>query len=123
MRLLSNIPSKMQNYLKPLKTEFLVDEKDHAAIFSNIESIYQANKFLLTEMQKAGNDVIQLGHVLVKFGPVLKIYIQYVNNFSNSVSVIEKNLKNVAVSEFCTVNKFFSSFTGKITPETSLLPF
>jgi hypothetical protein len=71
---------------------------------------------LLNEFEKANGDPIQLSKTFIKMGPVLKIYINYINNYGNSITTYEHYLKNPVFSNFCNViiSIFFLFKNGKI---------
>ena len=65
--------------------------------FSNIKEIQNVHKILQIELQKVEENfpwVDEIGTVLIKIAPHLKVYGEYVNNFKTASDVLQRNLEN-----------------------------
>ncbi|KAJ1674700.1 hypothetical protein EV182_002747, partial [Spiromyces aspiralis] len=94
-------------YLVPMRKKGIVDEHELGILFGNVETIYafHANHFhqALLESVKgrssrsaesqhltAGADDTRIGQVFIKFGPILRLYSNYANNYPLATQLLRK---------------------------------
>ena len=90
--------------MKQIREKNLLNNEDVKSLFSNIESIHQANTIILSEFEKSNEEAIEISQVFLKYGEALKIYINYVNNYEKSMFTYEKCIKNSKFKNLCNVN-------------------
>lgn len=93
----------MESFVMALRQQQLMDElelnRQHVkAIFSEIEVLFNFQRFLLEQLEKKQplNFYTNYGEVFVKMPDVLKVYTVYVNNFDQSLSTLKELSKNKA---------------------------
>eukprot|EP01101_Sappina_pedata_P007116 TRINITY_DN3704_c0_g1_i1.p1 TRINITY_DN3704_c0_g1~~TRINITY_DN3704_c0_g1_i1.p1 ORF type:complete len:576 (+),score=140.02 TRINITY_DN3704_c0_g1_i1:1429-3156(+) len=90
----------IRNYLQAIRSSGLVKEEDIKSIFSNIEVLFQCNSILLNAIEDNTKlrAPLETGNVFLKLCPYLKLYTQYVNNYGNAVTTLERISKSKKIS-------------------------
>ncbi|PVZ98071.1 hypothetical protein BB558_005934 [Smittium angustum] len=90
---IDSLEAIMTNYYKPISQKKLLGSQEIRAIFSNIEVIYNLHSIhLLPELIKENkeNNLSFIGHVISKYAPMFRLYIDYINNYEKSQELCEK---------------------------------
>jgi len=88
---------------KALETKAIISKEEIRNIFSNSEVLMGFHQMLLTSLDERitnWSDGTEIGIVFLEKAPVLKLYVEYVNNYDNSVKTIAD----------CLANKNFENF-------------
>lgn len=81
----------INDYIIPLRTRKMMDEKEINQVFSNIEAIYKLNTQICNhfqqrfetaknESEETEDDNLMIGDIIPRYAPFLKIYIEYLSN-------------------------------------------
>eukprot|EP01119_Soliformovum_irregulare_P024786 TRINITY_DN8980_c0_g1_i2.p1 TRINITY_DN8980_c0_g1~~TRINITY_DN8980_c0_g1_i2.p1 ORF type:complete len:438 (-),score=151.90 TRINITY_DN8980_c0_g1_i2:13-1188(-) len=81
--------------------EEVTDANTANKIFSNIQTIQKFNEDMLQELEEKQNSIEGLARIFIQRAAFLKMYIQYVNNFSDSATTLaQSSKKNKRLSRF-----------------------
>jgi len=104
VKTLTELFSKWETPLrKALETKPIISKEEIRNIFSNSEVLMGFHQMLLTSLDERitnWSDGTEIGIVFLEKAPVLKLYVEYVNNYDNSVKTIAD----------CLANKNFENF-------------
>ena len=89
----------IEKFMNPMKTlDFGLTQAQISNMFLNIEVIYQFHTRFITELE---NEKKQVGDIFVKFVDFLRVYVQSLNGFEASVTVINSLNSNKKFINFC----------------------
>eukprot|EP00003_Mantamonas_plastica_P017024 TRINITY_DN2844_c0_g1_i10.p1 TRINITY_DN2844_c0_g1~~TRINITY_DN2844_c0_g1_i10.p1 ORF type:complete len:1160 (+),score=379.73 TRINITY_DN2844_c0_g1_i10:139-3480(+) len=81
----------IQEFLIPVREMELLTPGEVSKVFSVVETIAGLNKKLLTDMEEAMKSATpDIGSVFLEMAPFLKVYAQYVNNYTSAMPTLAK---------------------------------
>lgn len=89
----------IESYKKPIQASKLLEDKVVRDLFSNVETIYALHVDFLAELKTrmrrwtSPTEKNSIGDVMTRLIPYLKIYQEYINNYENSIKVLNKLLE------------------------------
>eukprot|EP01132_Coremiostelium_polycephalum_P009091 gene9091-11142_t len=110
----------LQNfYFIPMEVEAKVTKAfksdEIQKIFSNLRSLVQLSTDILHKLEdRLSRHPILIGDIFVKFAPIFKIYVEYVNNFDNGTPVVKQLIESPQGSSFFAQQKTKSRSTTDI---------
>lgn len=73
-------------FMHPIKGENFLSQCDFNTVFGNIETIYNVNGELLTELK---NDLENVAYAFLKFAPFFKLYSFYAYDYKKAISILQ----------------------------------
>jgi len=86
-----------------LEIKSIISREEIKLIFSNSEVLFGFHQMLLASLQEKINnwtDGTEIGPIFLENAPVLKLYVEYVNNFDNSMKTITDCVNNKNFMDF-----------------------
>ncbi|XP_019555420.3 putative protein tag-52 [Aedes albopictus] len=85
-------------FVAPLKTNGLIQEREHGQLFGQLETIYNLSQELL---KKLDDDLDNVVRAFMNLGPFFKLYSVYAFDYRNSLCTLQTLIqKNAAVKRF-----------------------
>eukprot|EP01103_Thecamoeba_quadrilineata_P012534 TRINITY_DN3255_c0_g1_i2.p1 TRINITY_DN3255_c0_g1~~TRINITY_DN3255_c0_g1_i2.p1 ORF type:complete len:674 (+),score=127.77 TRINITY_DN3255_c0_g1_i2:72-2093(+) len=113
----------IKSYLNPIRQSNLVKAEDVKKIFSNIEIIANCNSILLKDLKKYIDAPViaysefnfNIGTIFNQLAPIMKMYIEYCNNYSTMITTLERMMKQKATYQFFDELMVKSGRIGELT--------
>jgi len=94
-----NLQMLVNRFLKPLKTNGVLKEKEVKLIFGNVELLLKMHMSLVAELED--EEVGNIGEILKGFVPYLKVYKEYINSYDGAIkTVLEMRGKSKEFDKF-----------------------
>jgi hypothetical protein len=111
-----------QAYMIPLRTLQLISIKDYNILFQNIVIIINVNALLLATCEQVLEGIGDIGQVFIKYGPMLKTYTDYVNNYDAIVKHVRHlRQENANFDQFMRSTEQKAKIEGRVSFQSYMI--